>query len=160
MPGRLPRYEDGFTLVELLLVLAILGTLVGIGFFALPDDSGRTANEVARLVQQARFESVKREAATAVLWNAATGRFEVRVGIETCDDAGTLVRTLDVGDRRGVEVDVSIAGGGLIWLPSNVARDCQNEVFAGTGGENAIQIVGRSRTFTVAISAAGFVSVE
>ena len=150
----------GVTLIEFLVVLVIIGVLAGLAFFAWPDEAGRTAREMGRLFQQARFEAVKRESATAVVWNAAARTLEVRSDVESCADAGVLVRTLNVSQRRVSQIDVNLAGGGLIWLPSNFARDCDNAAFGGTDAATNVRVHGRSGVFTVDITAGGLVTVQ
>ena len=147
-------------MIEFLVVLAIVGTVTGFAFFAIPDDAGRTAREMGRLFQQARFEAVKREVATAVIWNAATATLEVRAGVESCADSGILVRSLDASGRRVRQIDVNLSGGGLIWLPSNFARDCDNEAFGGTDAATNVRVQGRGGVFTVDITAGGLVTVQ
>lgn len=154
--------RDAVSMMEILIVLAILGILFSISISARTDDAGRTARDMARLFTQARFEAVKREAPVAVVWNDddSVRRLEVRAGVATCADAGTLVRTLDASDRRVRSVSVGLDGAGLIWLPSNIARTCSNDVFTGTGNESRVVVEGRRSTFEVTISPAGFVEVQ
>lgn len=151
----------GFTLLELLLLLAVLG-IISVGVFVfLPDDASRTAEDLARAFQQARFEAVKREVPVAVVWDGGARAVQLWVNATDCEGSGALLRTLDLNDRRIEAITVGVPGGGLIWLPSNFARDCGNDsLFVGTTADAGIVVTGRRIERNVEITAAGLVTVQ
>lgn len=148
-------------MLELLLLVALLGIISVGAFLFLPDDASRTAEDLARAFQQARFEAVKREVPVAVVWDDGLGAVRVWVNATDCLGSGVLLRTLDLSDRRVESIAVGVPGGGLIWLPSNFARDCgNNALFVGTTTDEGIVVTGRRIERNVEITAAGLVTVR
>ena len=158
---RCTRMRAGFTLLELLVLVAVLGVIAVGVFVFLPDDANRTAEDMARAFQQARFEAVKREVPVAVVWDDGADAIRIWVNAADCEDSGVLLRTLDLSDRRVETISVGVPGGGLIWLPSNFARDCGNDaLFVGTTADAGIVVSGRRIERNVEITAAGLVTVR
>lgn len=124
------------------------------------DEAGTVASNVAVLFRQARLEAVKREVPVAVVWDSSTGNLSVRADVSACSDSGQHVRTLNLRARRISAFEISLPGEGLIWLPNNLARNCDNTPFTGTSGVSRVRVLGRASSFDVTISPAGFVEVR
>jgi general secretion pathway protein G len=116
-PSRLPRSRRGFTLVELLLVLVILGTLAAL---VLPKFTGRT--------EQARITAAQTQIAT---FGTALDAYEVDTGSYPSGSGGlqSLVSApSDVQGWRGPYLKSDIPGRPVgPALPLRVPRQVQSE---------------------------------
>lgn len=122
-------------MLEILVVLSVLGVLLSIGFSAIrPPSATVYANDVRALIQQARFEAVKRNVPVAIRWDADDGSFVAGVG--PADDPCALdevVVRAGTDEYPRVEVDPGFPDdGGLVWLPSGQARACDFGTFVET----------------------------
>jgi prepilin-type N-terminal cleavage/methylation domain-containing protein len=125
------RSTRGVTLIEFLVVIAIIGVLAGIGFVRLQPPSVRLmANDYRAMLQQARFEAIKRNRPVMVVWDAGQGQFISRVK-DTSEEAdcnvasSTQLRVKRVDEYPNVQVSsVTGTGTGIVWLPSGMARNC------------------------------------
>lgn len=143
----------------MLIALAILGTLLGIGVSRFGSSDARAySNDIKALVQQARFEAVKRNVPIAVTWNGASDEFRTVMGdpATPCTPIATLA-TAGHSNYRLAEVDPGFADGqGLVWLPSGQARSCGLGAFSPT----IARVTDRSREFTVTVTLTGRVTIE
>lgn len=126
----------GFTLVEILVGLAILGILMSLGFSQLKPPAARMlAGSVKTTIQQARFEAIKRNRAVAVVFY--DNRIETRVNRnsqdKSCDNAATeLLRKLDInayGPAKVSQKNSDAPPVSLYWLPSGQVRRCTTNGF-------------------------------
>ena len=150
---RARRTRGGFSLLELLMALSVLGVLAAIGVAAFPPQGARAyANDLRALIQQARFEAVKRSVPVAVVWSASDGEFQTRRGSDATPCAGaTLVARASPVEYRRVTVDPGFVDGeGGVWLPSGQARSCALGPFSPTIA--TIRDDGASRVVTVTLT--------
>jgi len=149
--------RSGVTLIEFIIVLSVLGILLGIGASSFRSSESRLyANDVRALIQQARFEAVRRNVPVAVVWDAADAAFLTVLGTDAdrCD-ASTVLNTATATTYRQVEVDIEFDDG-LVWLPSGNARSCGLGAFS-----NVIAIISdRYGSRTVTVTLTGRVSIE
>lgn len=131
--------EQGFSMLELLIALALLGILLSLGFSQLKPPAARIlAGTVKSTIQQARFEAVKRNRAVAVVFYE--DHIELRSNRtsqhESCDSAATdLLRkvtwpsfgTTKLHKKRSDALPTS-----LYWLPSGHARKCSGGAYFDT----------------------------
>ena len=120
------RRTRGFTLLELILAIAVIAILASIGASRFVAPEARLyANDVRALVQQARYEAIKRNVPIAVLWNEGERAFQAVIGtsdLTPCDVQSTFNWARADKYRR---VDVAVQGDGrLVFLPSGQARSC------------------------------------
>ena len=164
MDERLPRrywVAQGFTLLEGLVVIAILGVLLSVGAVMLQSPSARTfANDVRAQIQQARFEAVKRNRPVAIVWLADEERLETRQSTNPAINADACQGTIVLNARssreyRAVEV-VTTMGDGMVWLPNGQARTCAG----GLDVASETTITGPDGVRRVVVSLAGRVAVE
>ena len=125
----------GISIIELIVVIAILGILLAVGFINLPSGGPRTfANDLRGLVQQARYEAVKRNVPVAVVWRPDEREFQTRLSDSAAYCAGSQVlarRSLNEYPRLTITTDF-VANEGVVWLPSGQARSCLLTSFAPT----------------------------
>ena len=123
------RRIGGFTLIEAIVTIAVLGTLLAVGIAMIQPPSARLfANDLRSQMQQARFEAVKRNRPVAVVWLVDNGRFETRLSTDPALNAnaceGTVVLNRKAtSDYRNVTVATTM-GEGIMWLPNGQARTC------------------------------------
>jgi len=149
----------GFSLIEMLIALAIIGILLAVGVSRFGSNSARAyTNDVKAIVQQARFEAVKRNVPVSVVWNSGSDEFRTVLGTASSPcTAGTILAIASHQQYRGVVVDSSFADGdGVVWLPSGQARSCGLGPFSPTIAE----ISDSSRSFTLTVTLTGRVTVE
>jgi prepilin-type N-terminal cleavage/methylation domain-containing protein len=151
----------GFSLIELLIVIAILGILLALAFSLRAPVASVFARDVQALYQQARLEAVKRNRPVAVVWDAAAGRLEARVstGAPTVGAAcagDVLVRGLAPNEYGRVVVTADFAHGGAVWLPSTLMRGCAGPATSA----QTLTIDDSRRSVAVRVSTTGEVSVR
>lgn len=157
------RIRGGFSAIELLIVLSVLGILLAAGFTQLRPPAPRLfANDMRAMVQQARYEAIRRNRPVAVVWEGEASRFITRVDgtnpsvTAACSGATELV-TKRVADYPRLTVNTELAAGnGLVWLPNGQARKCD-----GTALEAVSTTITDGRTTrVVTVSLTGRVSVQ
>lgn len=161
MLGAVIRTRAGFTLLELLLVLGIMGILMGVGFTALrPPSAYLFANDLKAMIQQARFEAIKRNVPVAVVWNSTDQTFTTRWNSssgttnQACSGSNVL-NTKRLTDYRSVSVKSAFMQSGLIWLPNGLGRQC-----LGSGMQNSTILTDGRVAYKVNVSAAGRIQLE
>lgn len=131
------KVQVGFTLLELLIVIAIMGILLALGVPMLrPPSSYLFANDLKAMIQQGRYEAIKRNTPVAVVWNGANKSYMTRFdennttfsSFETlCMSEGANIKTINTkraSDYRSVSVSTNFAQDGIVWLPTGLAKSC------------------------------------
>jgi prepilin-type N-terminal cleavage/methylation domain-containing protein len=151
-----PRSQAAFTLVELLVVLAVVGVVGGLGVTRLvrPRPDILAANLQAAM-QRARVEAVQRNRPVALVYDTTTQVFTTRVkGTATATGCAAATGDSDAvttgaADTPRLSVtstmpaDASAASlSGVLWQPSGLPTRCNGTTF--TGG-----------TFTIAPTTGG-----
>lgn len=161
------KTRAGFTLLEMLIVIAIMGIFMALGVPMLrPPSSYLFANDLKAMIQQARFEAIKRNTPVAVAWNdndkAYTTRFDESnttfaafstLCTAPVNSGGSvkIINTKRASDYRSVSVSTPTAPNGIVWLPTGLARSC-----TGSGLSNrTITINDGRKPHYVVISSAG-----
>jgi len=160
MPGqRRSAHTRGFTLVEALLVLAVLGVLAGLGVVtARPALEMRAARAVRALLLHARVEAMWTGAPVAVVELPGGAGLAARASgaVPVCDSGGRTLATVRLRDFPGVTLARGLRSGGLYWLPSGSGRDCDGGgVISGT-----LELRGPFGSAAVVVSSLGRVRVE
>jgi prepilin-type N-terminal cleavage/methylation domain-containing protein len=157
------------TLVEMLVVLAILGILATLGFVRITAPSSRlVANDLKGLLEQARYDSVRLHVPVAVTWDAATESFVTRVQASTamtlqaslCNDSTAIVRRHGTQDYRRLTIsNVGVPGllAGVIWLPSALVMDCGGNELGSSAG---VRLWDGRREVVVTLWPAGAVTIQ
>lgn len=153
------RANSGFTAIELLIAMGIMGILIGIGVVALrPPASRLAAQDFQALLQEARMEAIKRNRPVSVHVDVDDGTVLVRASTLTtnvsCEGSATQIGELEVSSYRGVAAQTTMANAQMLWLPNGRSQRCNGGLMA----SNTTFSDGRS-AFVVAVSAAGQVSV-
>lgn len=151
--------NSGFTAIELLIALGIVGILMGIGVVALrPPASRLAAQDFQALLQEARMEAIKRNRPVSVHLDADAGTVTVQASAQStnvsCAGSATQIGELEMSSYRGVSAQTSMANAQMLWLPNGRAQRCNGGLMA----SNTTFSDGRT-AFVVAVSAAGQVSV-
>ncbi len=151
----------GFTLIEMLIAIAILGILSTLALSLRAPVASVFARDVQALYQQARLEAVKRNRPVAVVWDGEAGRLEARVstGAPTVGAAcagDVLVRGLAPDEYGRMTVTADFAHGGAVWLPSTLMRGCAGPATSA----QTLTIADTRRTVAVRVSTTGEVSVR
>lgn len=160
--GRFPSSRAGFTLIELLLVLAILGLFLGVGAVLVRPPSARLlANDIKAMLYQSRYEAVQRNQPVAFVYDGSANTFRVvydsaSAQADAACGGDTVVKERATDQYRGASVAVAMSTGGIVWLPTGLARTCAGA--PSTGGSIGVTAGGTSLTVTVDLG--GKVSVE
>lgn len=120
---RVPMSEAGLSLVEVLLVIAVLAILLTIGFAAIrPNNARALAMEISQLNQQARYESINRSQMILASWDPDTARFQLSLATSvTCTPDGAVLRsTTEYADVAANTRQFA----GVIWRPNGLAISC------------------------------------
>lgn len=154
-------WYGGFTLLEVILVVAILGTFLAVGFVRFGGSDARAyANDVKALVQQARFEAIKRNTPVAVVWADAEEEYRTVLGEPDTPCVSSSGVPLSVAEQTNYRL-ISVASGfvdgqGIVWLPSGQARSCSLGAFSPA----IARISDKTREFVVTVSLTGRVTVQ
>lgn len=151
----------GFTLLEVLLVVTVLGVLLAVGAVNLRTPSVRVAADaVQSFVQQTRFEAIQRNRPVIVTLAGDGRSLQAHLSTQAtaidCGATGTLARKLDLSDYRAVAADATDLP--LVWLPSGEARTCSASVLASAG--LTISLSDGSKAAEVHVSSGGQVAVR
>jgi type IV fimbrial biogenesis protein FimT len=95
--------RSGFSLLELLVVIAVIGILVAIGFVNLPRDRfavNQAAEGFARDVQLTRFEAIRRNEFMGLRVEPSQNRYFVYIDLNRnnqYDEGEPITKTVDLG---------------------------------------------------------------
>jgi prepilin-type N-terminal cleavage/methylation domain-containing protein len=115
------RRNSGFSILELMVVVAVLGVLLGIGFVNLPRDRfalNQAAEGLSRDVQLARFQAISRNTFVVLEVNQAANGYDLRER-----DGGRVLKTVRFGDSSTPQVrvqSVSPSAATLVFDPRGV----------------------------------------
>lgn len=152
----------GFSTIELLIAMAVLGTLLAMTYPLLrPPEARLMANELKAMLQQARYESIKRNQPVAFVWISEDESFQTRYNsaADTATAACTgdaTISTKALTEYRDVSVTVNIPTNGIVWLPTGQGRSC-------TGGPmvtSDVVVESGSTMLTVEATMGGKVSIR
>lgn len=161
--------RSGISLIETIVVVAIIGILAGIGLARATAPNARLfANDLKGLLEQARYQAVRRHTPVAVVWNASASRFETRpqavptnptsapgFDTTTCASTAAPLRSHDARDYRGASVEGGLATAGIVWLPSGLVRTCDG---GDLGASVVTNVTDGRRTLSISVSPAGAVT--
>lgn len=157
-----PRHRRGFTLLEVIITIAVLGVLFGLGIMSFSQPRARLySDQVASQIRQARIEAIKRNRPIAVTWDAATSRFLTRhdtantTFANTCTGAEILAESAST-EFGPVTVTHTLPNNGIVWLPNTLLRSCGGPA----AGTVTISIDDSNDTRVISISSAGEVNVQ
>lgn len=156
---RNPR-QLGLTLVEVLVCMAIIGSLAGIGFsFARPANDQRAATALKALLLWSRSEAMWQGSTVAVIELPLGAGFQVRRLARGSSDCGSgqVIGTLLLAEHAGVRLAAGFgARQGLLWLATGSGRSCDG------GGviSASITLQSLSSSSRVIVSSLGRVRVE
>lgn len=154
------KARAGFTLLEMLVVLGIMGILMGIGVAALrPPSAYLFANDLKAMIQQARFEAIKRNVPVAVVWSSTNQTFttrwnETNSAVNQACSGSAVLNTKRLSDYRSVSVASALTQSGLVWLPSGMGTQCGGGLMS-----NSTSLTDGRTTYNVTISSAGRVRI-
>lgn len=158
------RIRAGFTLLEMLVVVGIMGIFLALGIPMLrPPAAYLFASDLKAMIQQARYEAIKRNTPVAVVWSSTDRTYTTRLDAANTNFAntngactsGTVISTKQLGDYRNISISTNMPGNGIIWLPTGLARSCT------TGLGNSTTTVGDGKqSYNVVTSANGRVKLE
>lgn len=158
------RIHAGFTLLEMLIVLGIMGILFALGIPMLrPPSAYLFASDLKAMIQQARYEAIKRNTPVAIVWDSANQTYTTRLdatntafaNTNSACTSGTVINTKQLKDYRNISISTNMLGNGIIWLPTGLARSCSS------GAGNSTTSVGDGRqTYNVITSTSGRVRLE
>lgn len=160
------KRPSGLTLLELLVVISVIGILLAVGVPALrPPSAYLFASDLKTMIQQARFESIKRNAPVALVWRSNNQAFVTQLHPtnatvnQACNTAGmTVLRTKNLTDYRNVSVESDSAQNGVVWLPTGLMRWCDGSFVA--AGTDFTGLTDGRATYDINISSAGQVDIE
>lgn len=158
-PGHSGQPRSGVTVIELLVVVAVLGVLLSIGFVSLRPSAVRVAaNSFKGLLQEARTESIKMNRPVSVVWQANEGAFVAREeagNATTCNTAAREVTRLGLAEYRGVVAETTMGGDGVLWLPNGRFRPC-----SGTELASETTFSDAARSASVIMSVGGRLTIQ
>jgi general secretion pathway protein H len=129
---RTQRHVAGFTLLELLVVLGIVGVVLGTMIIARPNASGARVNAVARTVlatlRLARAQAIERNSEIVVSIDPQTRRVSSPQGEWQLPDGVHVVLTYAESEKKG-------AAGGLRFYPDG--QSSGGDISLGLGGRHA-----------------------
>ena len=176
--GRSPHWRrpDGFTLLELLLIIAIIGTMSGVAIPVVSGaiDEARTAmaaRYVEGLVMDARIHAVKRSARIALRFEPIDGDYaiteyldtngngirttEIAAGVDEAIGRRQLVREQFPGVGFGLLANVPDVDGARSASPSDGVRVGTSRLLSmgpdGTATSGTLYLHGRSGQYAVRI---------
>ncbi|MBU4230742.1 MAG: GspH/FimT family pseudopilin [Proteobacteria bacterium] len=169
---KLQHRRAGFTLVELMIVVAIMGILAGIAFSLmrnwLPNMRLRgAARDVYSVMQRAKAEAIERGVNVAIAYNTVANTYTMFVDVNSnrLQDAGEIsllssgpmpdgvafdnrpappLPATEVKGADGIVDGVSFAGNAVAFTPRGLP--------VGTGTVALLATTGRQRTVTVSIA--------
>lgn len=149
------RPRQGFTLLELLVIVAVMGILFGIGFVNLPRDRfavRQAAEGLARDVQLARFQAISRNTYVRLEIDPASDSYVIRER-----DSGTAIKTVQLAGSSSTpqtEIgSVDVDANDLVFDPRGIG--------IGLGAQRVvISSTASDYTKTVVISQQGKASIE
>lgn len=157
LQGRTLTHDRGLSLVEVLVLLAVLGIVAAISFAAVrPSFELRAARAVRSMILQARAEAMWTGSPVAVI-ELPDGRGFVadRLALPACAD-GKTITTLHLAEFPGVRLVDGLRTGGLYWLPTGGGRTC-----SGGGVISDTLVLGGPRgSAAVIVSSLGRVRLE
>lgn len=160
MRNRLPLGLTGLTLVEVLVCLALLGSVAGIGLgFARPAHDARAATALKTLLLWSRAEAMWQGSGVSVSELPLGIGYQARRldAVASGCDSGEVIGRLLLAEHPGVRIAAGFGSReGVLWLPTGSGRSCDG------GGVISASIVLRSFTGSsrVVISSLGRVRVE
>lgn len=149
----------GFTILEVLVALAIVGVLAGIGAATLREPPARlAANSYRSFLQNARHVAISRNRPVLISADAASRTISMLVAstsaASNCEAFTSQQATFDATEYRQVAFTTDTADGRLLWLPNGRPGHCGGGI-AGT----TTSFSDGKRTFSVEVSPAGQVRV-
>lgn len=123
-------------MLELLVVIAVLGVLLALSPMLIRSPAVRLySNDLKGQINQARYESIKRNRPVAVVWNSGAQALETRLdatdpSIGAACNSTTITNRSETARYRDIIVQVSSQPIAIAFLPSGQARWCNGSVFS------------------------------
>ncbi len=160
--------SEGFTLVELIIVVALIGVLLTLGVGQIRPASGRLfASSLKAQLVQAKLEAIKRNRPVSVLWDTASQSFMTKVkGDEDATDLPCSASDLTLSRRAiseypRVQVTRVFAStsrvAGIVWYPNGLPRFCDGSVLPTTS--SSVRVSDTRKTLVVAVASGGRIEV-
>lgn len=144
----------------MLVVLSIMGIFFGLGTYMLrPSSAYLFTNDLKAMIQQARYEAIKRNIPVAVVWSNETQTFTTRLNAtdpalnQACSGT-TVLNTKRLVDYRNMSVQDAFTQNGLVWLPSGLGAQCGGGLMA-----DGTTLTDGRVTYRLTVSAAGRVRI-
>jgi len=140
--------------------MSILGILASVGLVTLrPPSSYLFVNDLKAMIQQARYEAIKRNVPVAVVWDRGAQAFTTRwnsssPAVNQACNGSELLNTKRLADYRSVSVQAAFSQSGVVWLPSGLGAKCSG----GLMSDGTTLTDGRA-TYRLMISASGRVRI-